>query len=109
FLEIYKSYELQALQENMLIAIPALEALLQEGDLWDFANGQGTLGGALLSFAREGFGGTYVARRVHKFQLHEAECIKRWSNSSHREQRLRKYLEGKGGLPRDIAVFDFDI
>lgn len=105
FLEIYNGYDLEMLTPVVQVALPAIQSLLEEGDLLAFANGRGTLGGALISFARKGLSGTEVARRVHSFQHHEANTLARWARSKRKRRNMHLYLQGRIGLPDHMAVF----
>ncbi|MBU1918379.1 hypothetical protein KKF63_09680 [bacterium] len=105
FLEIYNSYDLEMLTPVIQVALPALQDLLEEGDLLAFAHGKGTLGGALLDFARQGLSGTEVARRVHSFQHHEAKTLARWARKKRTRKNVHLYLQGRMGLPQNMAVF----
>jgi hypothetical protein len=64
-----------------------------DGTLADLAQGRGTLGGALLPFAKSKMDAFTAASWVHAFESQEASFIKRAPRS-----QLMAYLTGRGGF-----------
>lgn len=100
FTNMFQRYNLAALTDVRDIAMAGLKALKHEGDLQDFADGKGTLGGALIHYARQmdsrgrpKYSGLDIAHMVHAWQQQEAFAISRFTR-----RRLLRYLKGQRGF-----------
>lgn len=98
---LFEEYPMPVLNEPRAIALAGLQAVRFEGDLFDFAGGVGTLGGAQAYYAKlkddEGnpvITGLDMAKMIHAFEYQEALAVANWT----RKQRL-KYFTRKKRFP----------
>jgi len=91
--DIFEQMHVPGLEDSRQIALAALRDIQVEGDLHDLAKGKGTLGGALLKYAQQGYSGLQVAKIVHAFQQQEAKFIRTLS-----EDEVKQYLRGEIGF-----------